>query len=39
MNKLFFWLLNPRTDGPKSTLLLRLMAGGVFFWEGILKFV
>lgn len=39
MNKLFFWLLNPPTDGPKSTLLLRLMAGGVFFWEGILKFV
>jgi hypothetical protein len=25
--------------GPKSTLLLRLMAGGVFLWEGILKFV
>ncbi len=39
MNKLFFWLLNPPTDGPKSTLLLRLMAGGVFFSEGILKFV
>jgi putative oxidoreductase len=39
MNKFFFWLLNPQTDGPKSTLLLRLMAGGVFFWEGILKFV
>src|SRR5215470_1341475 len=39
MNKFFFWLLNPPTDGPKSILLLRLMAGGVFFWEGILKFV
>ncbi len=39
MNKFFFWLLNPPTDGPKSTLLLRLMAGGVFFWEGLLKFV
>ena len=39
MNKLFFWLLNPPPDGPKSTLLLRLMAGGVFFWEGLLKFV
>jgi putative oxidoreductase len=39
MNKIFFWMLNPPTDGPKSTLLLRLMAGGVFFWEGILKFV
>ena len=39
MKKLFVWLMNPPTDGPKSTLLLRLMAGGVFFWEGLLKFV
>jgi uncharacterized membrane protein YphA (DoxX/SURF4 family) len=33
------WIVNPSTDGPASTLLLRLMAGGVFLWEGILKFV
>jgi putative oxidoreductase len=33
------WLLNPPTTGPRSTLLLRMMAGGVFLWEGILKFV
>ncbi len=39
MNKIYFWLMNPPIDGPKSTLLLRLMAGGVFFWEGLLKFV
>jgi putative oxidoreductase len=39
MNKVFFWLMNPPTEGPKSTLVLRLMAGGVFLWEGILKFV
>jgi len=39
MNKIISWLLNPPTDGPKSTLILRLMAGGVFFWEGLLKFV
>lgn len=39
MNKFFAWLLNPPTDGPRSILALRLMAGGVFFWEGILKFV
>jgi putative oxidoreductase len=39
MSKFLFWLLNPPTDGPKSKLVLRLMAGGVFFWEGILKFV
>lgn len=39
MNKIISWLLNSPTDGPKSTLILRLMAGGVFFWEGLLKFV
>jgi len=39
MNKLIHWLTNPPTDGPRATLLLRLMAGGVFFWEGLLKFV
>jgi putative oxidoreductase len=39
MNKFFLWLINPPTDGPKSILLLRLMAGAVFFWEGLLKFV
>jgi putative oxidoreductase len=36
---LFEWLTNPPITGPKSTLLLRVMAGGVFLWEGILKFV
>jgi uncharacterized membrane protein YphA (DoxX/SURF4 family) len=39
MKNFFSWLMNPPTDGPNSTLLLRLMAGGVFFWEGLLKFV
>src|SRR5580692_1110302 len=39
MKNLLLWIMNPPTDGPKSTLLLRLMAGGVFFWEGLLKFV
>ena len=39
MNRFFSWLINPPTDGPRSILLLRLMAGGVFFWEGLLKFV
>src|SRR5215472_16393162 len=33
MNKIISWLMDPPTDGPQSTLLLRLMAGGVFFWE------
>jgi putative oxidoreductase len=39
MKDLLAWLTNPPTDGPKSTIALRLMAGGVFLWEGILKFV
>jgi putative oxidoreductase len=39
MDKLFDWLIHPPVNGPRSTLFLRLMAGGVFFWEGLLKFV
>ena len=39
MKNIYNWLTNPPVTGPNSTLLLRLMAGGVFFWEGILKFV
>ena len=39
IKKIYNWLTNPPTTGPNSTVLLRLMAGGVFFWEGILKFV
>ena len=39
MKNLFGWLTDPPTDGPASILLLRLMAGGVFLWEGVLKFV
>ncbi len=33
------WLLHPPVDGPAATVLPRLMAGGVFLSEGILKFV
>jgi putative oxidoreductase len=39
MKKLINWFTNPPVNGPSAILLLRLMAGGVFFWEGILKFV
>src|SRR5215471_11087225 len=39
MKNIMRWLSQPPVDGPKSTVLLRVMAGGVFFWEGILKFV
>jgi uncharacterized membrane protein YphA (DoxX/SURF4 family) len=39
MRSIFQWFSSPPQDAPKATILLRLMAGGVFFWEGILKFV
>ena len=39
MNNLINWLLNPPADGPRATLLIRLMAGSVFLWEGLMKFV
>jgi putative oxidoreductase len=39
MKSALTWLIHPPTDGPESIILLRVMAGAVFFWEGILKFV
>jgi putative oxidoreductase len=39
MKQFIQWLLNPPLNNQSSILILRLMAGGVFFWEGILKFV
>ena len=39
MKKIINWFLNPPVTGQSSILILRMMAGGVFFWEGILKFV
>jgi len=39
MKKIIDWFSFPPVEGPAATLFLRLMAGGVFFWEGILKFV
>lgn len=39
MKNILEWLTNAPITGPKATLLLRVMAGGVFLWEGILKFV
>ena len=38
-NKVWQWLLNPPSDAPTATIILRLMAGSVFLWEGVLKFV
>ena len=39
MNNLMNWLLNPPTEGPRATFVIRLMAGSVFLWEGVMKFV
>ena len=39
MKRLIDWFLFPRDSAPRSTVLIRVMAGAVFFWEGILKFV
>lgn len=39
IKKMWQWLLNTPDDAPTVTILLRLMAGSVFLWEGILKFV
>ena len=39
IGKVVTWLVHPPTAGPGSTMLLRLMAGSVFLWEGIMKFV
>jgi putative oxidoreductase len=39
MKKLVNWFLYPPVAGQSTILIIRLMAGTVFFWEGILKFV
>jgi uncharacterized membrane protein YphA (DoxX/SURF4 family) len=39
MKKLIHWFVNPPVTGPSAILIIRLMTGTVFLWEGILKFV
>ena len=39
MKRLWQWLAIPPVEGPSWTVLVRLMTGGVFLSEGILKFV
>src|SRR5690348_8480224 len=39
MKKISDWLLMPPVDAPVATILLRVMAGSVFLWEGVMKFV
>jgi len=38
LQKVIRFFLYPPTSGPRATIALRLMAGAVFFWEGLLKF-
>jgi putative oxidoreductase len=39
LRQLIEFLLHPPLTAPRSTLIIRLMVGGVFLSEGILKFV
>jgi len=39
MKKIINWFLNPPVTGQSTILIIRLMTGSVFLWEGILKFV
>jgi putative oxidoreductase len=39
MKELFEWFQYPPVTGKSSIIIIRLMAGTVFFFEGILKFV
>jgi putative oxidoreductase len=39
MKNLINWFSKPPVTGQSTIVILRLMAGGVFLWEGILKFV
>jgi putative oxidoreductase len=39
MKKITHWLLTPPVTGSSNILIIRLLAGSVFFWEGMLKFV
>ncbi|HET7000308.1 MAG TPA: DoxX family protein [Puia sp.] len=39
MKNIVSWFLNPPVTGRSTILIIRLMAGTVFFWEGLLKFM
>ena len=39
LETLVHWFLTPPPTAPRATALVRLMAGSVFFWEGVMKFV
>jgi len=39
VRKAWTWVRRPAVAGPSATIVIRVMVGAVFFWEGILKFV
>jgi putative oxidoreductase len=39
LTRVWRWFANPPSNAPAATILIRLMAGGVFLWEGVLKFI
>lgn len=39
MESILRWFVTPPDTAPRATLLIRVMAGTVFFWEGVMKFV
>jgi putative oxidoreductase len=39
MERLWKKLWDPSTHAPEAAVLIRFMAGWVFFWEGVLKFL
>ena len=39
IQKAWHWIWTPPMDGPRATVVIRLMTGAVFLWEGIMKFV
>ena len=39
LHRLLQWFFHPPDSAPPATVVIRLMAGSVFFWEGVMKFV
>ena len=39
VRQLMKWFSAPPLSAPRATVLIRTMAGSVFLWEGVLKFV
>lgn len=39
IQELWDWLWDVPVNGPGATLVLRIMAGSVFVWEGVMKFI